>query len=70
MYTLRPLKAWGAFSRACEVLQIYFRGQNNDEAYASEGMVSRLYWSCLKSEWYAAHLNANSRGVPFHGLIL
>ncbi|KAL2213944.1 hypothetical protein CC79DRAFT_1391828 [Sarocladium strictum] len=50
MYTLRPLKAWGAFSRACEVLQIYFRGQNNDEAYASEGMVSRLYWSCLKSE--------------------
>lgn len=52
MYTLRPLKAWGSFSRACEVLQIYFRGQNGQAFYSSEGIVSRLYWSCLKSEWW------------------
>ena len=51
MYSLRPLKAWGSFSRACVVLQIYFRGQNGQGFYSSEGMVSRLYWSCLKSEW-------------------
>lgn len=53
MYTLRPLKAWGAFSRACDVLQIYFRrqGQHTGDTYSSEGTVSRLYWSCLKSEW-------------------
>ena len=53
MYSLWPVKAWGSFSRACDILQIYFRSHQHDPALSvSGGLVGRLYWSCLKSEWY------------------
>lgn len=53
MYALRPVKAWGSFKRACDTLQIYLRSQRDPYPNLSEsdGLVSRLYWSCLKSEW-------------------
>lgn len=51
MYSLRPAKAWTSFNRACITLQIYFRGQGRHELLGSKDVVSRLYWSCLKSEW-------------------
>lgn len=52
MYSLWPVKAWGSFSRACDILQIYFRSHQHDPAlHVSGGLVGRLYWSCLKSEW-------------------
>lgn len=51
MYSLRPAKAWTSFNRASISLQIYFRGQGRQERLGPNGVVSRLYWSCLKSEW-------------------
>jgi hypothetical protein len=51
MYSLRPLRAWASFNRACITLQIYFRGQEPQEFVGSKGVERRLYWSCLKSEW-------------------
>lgn len=51
MYSLRPIKAWGSFNRACDNLQIYFRGQHDPAGSDSGGLVGRLFWSCLKSEW-------------------
>ncbi|KAF2187911.1 hypothetical protein K469DRAFT_568400 [Zopfia rhizophila CBS 207.26] len=51
MYSLRPLKAWASFNRACITLQIYLRGQPQRHFSGSKGVERRLYWSCLKSEW-------------------
>lgn len=51
MYSLRPAKAWTSFNRACITLQIYFKGHERQELLGPKGVVSRLYWSCLKSEW-------------------
>lgn len=51
MYSLRPLRAWTSFSRACITLQIYLRGQSSQEYVGPKGVERRLYWSCLKSEW-------------------
>jgi hypothetical protein len=47
MYSLRPLKAWSSFNRACMCLQICLRGQSR----RSKSLERRLYWACLKSEW-------------------
>lgn len=55
MYMVRPIKAWGSFNRACDVLQVYFRG--SWEEGLSKGVVSQLYWSCLKSEWSVKHFS-------------
>lgn len=52
MYTLRPLDAWHSFHSACSAMQLYLqkRAPGNDEIRDLE---QRVYWSCLKSEWWA-----------------
>lgn len=57
MYLLKPLKAWNYFSQACG----QFRNQLWRTTQKRLGqtmppeirrMEQRLYWSCMKSEWY------------------
>jgi hypothetical protein len=49
MYSLRPARAWTSFNRACITLQIYFKGQERHELQGSKGVVSRVFFSTLKS---------------------
>lgn len=51
MYSLRPLRAWSSFNRACVTLQTYLMAKARSVGPASERLERRLYWSCLKSEW-------------------
>ncbi|KAH6611694.1 hypothetical protein C7974DRAFT_407198 [Boeremia exigua] len=50
MYSLRPLRAWNSFNRACVMFQIYLRAKDRTKAGVNESLERRLYWSCLKSE--------------------
>jgi hypothetical protein len=51
MYSLRPLRAWYSFHRACVMLQIYLKTKPRTTIPVNERLERRLYWSCLKSEW-------------------
>ncbi|KAL4734906.1 hypothetical protein BDV11DRAFT_174315 [Aspergillus similis] len=52
MYSIRPLRAWLSFNRACTYLQTYLHSSSFSQAVeqSSETIESRLYWSCLKSD--------------------
>lgn len=51
MYSLRPIRAWTSFNRACMTLQLCLRsGPALAQDKASKGVQRRLFWSCLKSE--------------------
>ncbi|CAM1508932.1 Fc.00g026710.m01.CDS01 [Cosmosporella sp. VM-42] len=42
MYSVRPIKAWGSFKRACDTLQIYFRSEHQPGLSESGGLVGRF----------------------------
>ncbi|KAL4887386.1 hypothetical protein BJY04DRAFT_175796 [Aspergillus karnatakaensis] len=52
MYSMRPLRAWLSFNRACTYFQTYLHSSSFCQAneQSSETVKSRLYWSCLKSD--------------------
>ncbi|KAL4941069.1 hypothetical protein BDV06DRAFT_229906 [Aspergillus oleicola] len=52
MYTMRPLRAWLSFNRACTLFQTYLHSSSFSQpiGHTSESVRSRLYWSCLKSD--------------------
>ncbi|KAL4761723.1 uncharacterized protein BDW70DRAFT_149773 [Aspergillus foveolatus] len=52
MYSMRPLRAWLSFNRACTYFQTYLHSSSLSQALeqSSETVKSRLYWSCLKSD--------------------
>ncbi|KAL4821228.1 hypothetical protein BDW67DRAFT_45996 [Aspergillus spinulosporus] len=52
MYSMRPLRAWLSFNRACTYFQTYLHSSSfsQDLEQSSETVKSRLYWSCLKSD--------------------
>lgn len=59
MYHLDALRAWHCFNQACVQLRNLFWGQGytgtSFEQYISQEpgrLEQRLYWSCMKSEWY------------------
>lgn len=63
MYIMRPVQAWRSFVQASTLYVLYLRthdrtdtGQNmhgpNDPDLALKSLDERLFWSCLKSEWY------------------
>lgn len=51
MYSLRPIRAWTSFNRACQLLQVCLRTKPEAADPHDERLECRLYWSCLKSEW-------------------
>ena len=60
MYLLKPVKAWFYFNQACVQFrnQLWARtrkGSTYDHSTPRETrrLEQRLYWSCMKSEWYA-----------------
>lgn len=51
MYSLRPLRAWLSFNRACTTFQTCLRTRSwRLVDRSSKRLEQRLYWSCLKSE--------------------
>ncbi|KAL3460375.1 hypothetical protein BJX64DRAFT_300674 [Aspergillus heterothallicus] len=52
MYSMRPLRAWLSFNRACTHFQTYLLASSLGQPieHSSETVRSRLYWSCLKSD--------------------
>ncbi|KAL2830036.1 hypothetical protein BDW59DRAFT_29634 [Aspergillus cavernicola] len=52
MYSMRPLRAWLSFNRACTYFQTYLHSSSLGQPVeqSSETVRSRLYWSCLKSD--------------------
>lgn len=51
-YCLQPLRAWASFKEACITIQIYLKTRGRHGGSFDESLERRLYWSCLKSEWY------------------
>lgn len=55
MYMLRPLQAWDSFHRACVAFRMHIAAESKMSATFDRPLrtlQNRLYWSCLKSEWY------------------
>ncbi|KAL5002212.1 hypothetical protein BDV10DRAFT_191786 [Aspergillus recurvatus] len=52
MYSMRPLRAWLSFNRACTYFHTYLHSSSFRQPVdqSSETVRSRLYWSCLKSD--------------------
>ncbi|KAL2851501.1 hypothetical protein BJY01DRAFT_260808 [Aspergillus pseudoustus] len=52
MYSMRPLRAWHSFNRACTFFQTHLLASSLGQPVeqSSETVRSRLYWSCLKSD--------------------
>ncbi|KAL2860710.1 uncharacterized protein BJX67DRAFT_386398 [Aspergillus lucknowensis] len=52
MYSIRPLRAWHSFNRACTYFLTYLHSSSLGQPVeqSSETVKSRLYWSCLKSD--------------------
>jgi hypothetical protein len=51
MYSIRPLKAWLSFNRACLILQTCLQARSGTMLSRSQKRLEqRLYWTCLKSE--------------------
>ncbi|KAL4988548.1 hypothetical protein BDW68DRAFT_158924 [Aspergillus falconensis] len=49
-YSMRPLRAWLLFNRACTYFQTYLHSSSFSQPIkqSSETVTSHLYWSCLK----------------------
>lgn len=52
MYSMRPLRAWLSFNRACTHFQTYLHSAPlaQPAEQSSTTIISRLFWSCLKSD--------------------
>lgn len=50
MYSMRPLRAWSSFNRACTFIELQLCVQSCSGPEGSVHSNQRLYWSCLKSE--------------------
>ncbi|KAL4920465.1 hypothetical protein BDW62DRAFT_208970 [Aspergillus aurantiobrunneus] len=52
MFSMRLLRAWLSFNRACTFFQTYLHSSSFSQPLeqSSETVRSRLYWSCLKSD--------------------
>jgi hypothetical protein len=63
MYTMRPVQAWRSFVQASTLYILYLRTYDRmstkrkthdpeDPDLVLKSLEERLFWSCLKSEWY------------------